>query len=137
MAETGRSLDVVGAARFLGEDQSRLQRARTEGFGPPWFKVGGKVHYAESALSAWMYANPAGLLAEGRKGKPGRPIKKKGGTAKSVMTARIPVEMREALEVEAQRTGRSIGEVAALWLEFGRHWIKLQNPTTSTPNQLG
>jgi hypothetical protein len=43
----------------------------------------------------------------------------KGGKG-SVMTARITSEMRDALEAEAARTGRTLAQVAELWMEQAR-----------------
>lgn len=54
-------------------------------------------------------------------GRPRKPstVGPKGGKGHT-MTARITGDMRESLEDEARRTGRSIGQVAELWMEKGR-----------------
>ena len=53
---------------------------------------------------------------EGQKASANRPKKGKGYT----LTARITAETRQALEDEAERTGRSISQVAERWIEGGR-----------------
>lgn len=57
----------------------------------------------------------------GKRGRPPGPNhrKPKGGKG-AVMTARITHELRAALEEEAERTGRTLAQVAELWMELGR-----------------
>lgn len=47
------------------------------------------------------------------------PRKPKGGKG-SQLSANITEELRAALEAEAERTGRSLSQVAELWMELGR-----------------
>lgn len=55
--------------------------------------------------------------ASKRRGRPPKgPKSGKGHT----LTTRITAETREALEAEAERTGRSISQVAEIWIEDGR-----------------
>jgi hypothetical protein len=61
-------------------------------------------------------SKPVDPLAAGARGKSSGPRGGKGAT----MATRITREMRAALEAEAERSGRSIGQVAELWLEEAR-----------------
>ncbi len=59
-----------------------------------------------------------------RRPRPGRPIKSGAKADKpglgSILSARISFDVRSALEAEADRTGRSISQVADRWLDAAR-----------------
>lgn len=46
-------LNVEQAARYLGVSVSTLNRWRGEEVGPEWIKLGGRVYYYASALTAF------------------------------------------------------------------------------------
>jgi hypothetical protein len=63
-----------------------------------------------------------GTEAQEPKRPRGRPPKGDGprGGKGSALTTRVSNEMRQALDIEAARSGRSIGQVVEHWLERGR-----------------
>lgn len=50
-------LNVEQAARYLGVSVSTLNRWRGEEVGPEWIKLGGRVYYYASALTAFAKGN--------------------------------------------------------------------------------
>lgn len=48
------------------------------------------------------------------------------------MTCRVSLDTRQALEAEAERSGRTIGQVAELWLEQARalHALGMGTPVS-------
>ena len=55
----------------------------------------------------------------------------------SALQARITDDMRKSIEAEADRTGRSLSQVAELWLEFGRAaWAENQHKIGETHREL-
>ena len=49
-------LDTVGAAKRLGVSSSFLAKARMQGIGPRYRKLGRAVRYAHSDLDHWLLA---------------------------------------------------------------------------------
>ena len=50
---TGR-LDTGGAAGFLGVSESLLNRMRSEGRGPRYIRLGGRIFYRQADLDAYV-----------------------------------------------------------------------------------
>ena len=57
---------------------------------------------------------------EPKRNKGGRPKTRLGAPKSASFTARISQEIRDAMTAEAARTGRSIADVAEMWLEEAR-----------------
>ena len=55
----------------------------------------------------------------------GRPAQGPKSGKGAVLTTRITAETRAALEAEAERTGRSISQVAEIWIERGRDTARM------------
>ena len=49
-------MNAAQAARWLGMSPSYLSKARMNGSGPPYLKIGTRVLYDEADLSAWLEA---------------------------------------------------------------------------------
>ena len=52
--EPKRYLSVCEAAQYLGVSKSYLNKLRTKGNGPEFFKIGARVTYATEDLDAWL-----------------------------------------------------------------------------------
>lgn len=59
-------------------------------------------------------------MSEMGKTRPAPPTKARKHLKTHPLQARITEELRGALEAEAERTGRSLSQVAELWMELGR-----------------
>jgi len=60
-------------------------------------------------------------MVEGAKNKGGRPPQGPKSGKGATLATRITLETREALDEEAARTGRSVSQVAEIWLDEARH----------------
>jgi DNA-binding transcriptional MerR regulator len=50
-------------ARLLGVEVETLAAWRRKGYGPRWYRIGGKIGYTESDLRVWLNAQ-AGQLSD-------------------------------------------------------------------------
>lgn len=122
-------LDWPQAKVYLG-NVSRTTVWRNPEFYPQQVRVSpGRKAWQLSDLLRWQ-ERVHGAQAVNPKPAIGRPrqsgtVGPRGGKG-FTMTARITAETRAALEAEAERTGRSIGQVAELWIEKGRFWAALE-----------
>jgi hypothetical protein len=57
-------------ARHLGVEVETLGAWRRRGYGPRWYRIGKKIRYAESDLSAWMDAQALSGVIGQREGGP-------------------------------------------------------------------
>ena len=58
MAELAkRLLKSRELAELLGFQESTLRQWRTEGIGPPYFRLGNRVRYDASEVGSWMAAH--------------------------------------------------------------------------------
>ena len=53
---TNRNLNVSAAARYLALSEAFLNRLRSTGGGPPFFKLGARVVYSNADLDTWLAA---------------------------------------------------------------------------------
>lgn len=60
-------LTQVEVAEYLHKSEAFLERARVEGGGPPYVKVGRAVRYRADDLQAWLGGNARQSTAEVRR----------------------------------------------------------------------